>query len=118
MITHALLSHRVEHGRRLMTAVCGVQLIEPAHTRLQACTVWPGENPEAEETHPSIKVHFYASSREQRCTPRINVFITGTDIKRCHKAMSEYLARGVAQFHIITATDESAKAAEIDTSTF
>lgn len=43
MITHALLSHRVEHGRRLMTALCGVQLIEPAHTRLQACTVWPGE---------------------------------------------------------------------------
>lgn len=43
MITHALLSHRVESGRRLMTAVCGVQLVEPAHTRLQACTVWPGE---------------------------------------------------------------------------
>lgn len=43
MITHALLSHRVESGRRLMTALCGAELIEPASQRLQACTVWPGD---------------------------------------------------------------------------
>lgn len=43
MVTHALLSHRVEAGRRLMTALCGVQLTEPASSRLLSCTVWPGE---------------------------------------------------------------------------
>lgn len=43
MITHALRSLRVERGRRLMTALCGAELVEPARERLQACTVWDGD---------------------------------------------------------------------------